>query len=271
MSVHCSINPFELIVLGVGIFLVPSFYGYRHLMTSTLSFRMAHFEVAFKLQHECPYNDFSRLHPAAVISHWCNWSRDVLEISHRDLPDEGIQRSIRELTKALGTRIIRRSIASSNLQILLQHCACDKIPPPTLPVIEGRNCLELQPAVYTGGWEWYRIIAFSERDLRQLFRDLDKHCRVEVTSRRTIPNESIRDTLLVSTATLFGGLTAKQRRALMAALDQGYYYMPRRATAGKIAERLGVPRTSYVDHLRKAENKVFQAVGSYLRLNPPIS
>jgi len=100
---------------------------------------------------------------------------------------------------------------------------------------------------------------------------LDKHCRVEVTSRRTIPNESIRDTLLVSTATLFGGLTAKQRRALMAALDQGYYYMPRRATAGKIAERLGVPRTSYVDHLRKAENKVFQAVGSYLRLNPPIS
>jgi len=119
--------------------------------------------------------------------------------------------------------------------------------------------------------EWYRVIAFSERDLRQLFKDLDKHCRVEVTSRRTIPNESIRDTLLVSTATLFGGLTAKQRRALLAALDQGYYYIPRKATAGKIAERLGMPRTSYVDHLRKAENKVLQAVGSYLRLNPPMS
>jgi hypothetical protein len=51
-----------------------------------------------------------------------------------------IQKGIQELSKALGTRIIRRSYASSNLQIVLQHCACDKIPPPTLPVIEGHNC-----------------------------------------------------------------------------------------------------------------------------------
>jgi len=229
---------------------------------------MAHFEVAFKLQHECPYNTFSKQHPAAVISHWCNWSRDVLEISHRDLRDSHIQKSIQELTRALRTRIIRSSYASSNLQIVLQHCACDKIPPPTLPVIEGRNCLELQPAVYTGGWEWYRVIAFSEKDLRQLFKDLDEHCKVEVTSRRSIPNESIRDTFLVSTAALFGSLTFKQRRALITALDNGYYHMPREATAGEIAEKLGIPRTSYVDHLRKAENKLLQAVGSYLRLNP---
>jgi hypothetical protein len=134
-------------------------------------------------------------------------------------------------------------------------------------VIEGHNCLELQPVVYMGGWEWYRVIAFSEKDLRQLFKDLDKYCKLEITSRRLISNESIRDTLLVSTAMLFGGLTLKQRRALISALDQGYYQMPRSATAGEIAKRLGVPRTSYVDHLRKAENKVLGAVGSYLRLN----
>jgi hypothetical protein len=191
-----------------------------------------------------------------------------LEIAHRDLQDERIQKSIRELTRALGARIIRRSFTSSNLQIVLQHCACDKIPPPTLPVIEGRNCLELQPAVYTGGWEWYRVIAFSETDLRHLFKDLSDRCKIEVTSRRSISNESIRDTFLVSTSTLFGNLTLKQRRALITALDNGYYNMPRSATAGKIAKKLGVPRTSYVDHLRKAENKVVQAVGSYLRFNP---
>jgi len=73
---------------------------------------------------------------------------------------------------------------------------------------------------------------------------------------------------LVSTSTLFGNLTTKQRRALITALDNGYYHMPRRATAGEIAEKLRVPRTSYVDHLRKAENKVLKAVGSYLRMAP---
>lgn len=237
-------------------------------MQLALRLTMPHFEVSFKLQHECPYNAFSKAHPAVVISHWCNWSRDVLEIAHRDLRGQRIQRGIQELTKALGTRIIRRSYASSSLQVVLQHCACDKIPPPTLPMIEGRNCLELQPAIYTDGWEWYRVIAFSARDLKNLFKDLDRNCKVEVTSRRTISDESIRDTFLVSTGTLFGSLTSKQRRALITALDNGYYRIPRRATAGDIAGKLGIPRTSYVDHLRKAENKVLQAVGSYLRLNP---
>lgn len=251
-----------------GISLVPSSYGYSYLVQLMLSLGMTHFEVGFKLQHDCPYNTFSKTHPTAIISHWCNWSRDVLEIAHRDLNDARVQKSLQELTRALEARIIRRSNTNSNLQIVLQHCACDKIPPPTLPVIEGCNCLELQPAVYTGGWEWYRVIAFSEKDLKHLFKDLDEYCKVEVTSRRSIANESIRDTFLVSTSTLFGELTAKQRRALITALDNGYYRMPRSATAGEIADKLKVPRTSYVDHLRKAENKVLQAVGSYLRLNP---
>jgi predicted DNA binding protein len=34
--------------------------------------------------------------------------------------------------------------------------------------------LELQPAVYTDGWEWYRLIAFNERDIKNLFKDLEK-------------------------------------------------------------------------------------------------
>lgn len=230
---------------------------------------MTHYEVAFKLQHEgCPYNAFSRMHYSAVISHWCNWSRDVLEIAHRDLQSDQIQDSIQELTRALGTKIMRRSYTRSNLQVVLQHCACDKIPPPTLPVIERHNCLELQPAIYTEGWEWYRIIAFSERDIRNLFKELDNNCTIEVISRRSVSDQSVRDTFLLSTATLFGNLTNKQTRALITALDNGYYRLPRSATAAEIAGRLGLPRTSFVDHLRKAENKVLEAVGPYLRLKP---
>ena len=230
---------------------------------------MTHYEVAFKLQHEdCPYNAFSKSHPSTVISHWCNWSRDVLEIAHRDLQNDATMKlDIQELTKSLGTKILRRSYAKSNLQVVLMHCACDALPPPTLPVIEKRNCLELQPAIYAEGWEWYRVIAFSERDLKSLFKDLDD-CRVEMISRRSISDQSVRETFLLSSASLFGTLTQKQARALMTALDNGYYRIPRTSTAGEIAEVMGVPRTSFVDHLRKAENKVLQAVGPYLRLKP---
>ncbi|HKI76432.1 MAG TPA: helix-turn-helix domain-containing protein [Candidatus Bathyarchaeia archaeon] len=168
--------------------------------------------------------------------------------------------------KSIDSKIIRTSRNISNLQVVIQHCACDKLPPPTLPTIEKRNCLNLQPMVYTDGWEWYHVVAFSQRDIKSLFRDL-KHCKVEVTSRRSISEEFVHDNLLISTSSLLGDLTRKQTNALLIALDNGYYNLPRRATALEISKRLGIPRTSFVDHLRKAQNKVIQAVGPYARLH----
>jgi len=227
---------------------------------------MTHYNVAFKLRHNCPYNSFTKKYPTVVVSHWCNWNRDVLEISHRDVKGELVQRGVNELVKELGTMVLRKSFTSSNLQVVLQSCACDRIPPPTLPAIERRNCLELQPAVYTEGWELYRVIAFSEKDLRSLFKDLGENCNLQIMSKTAVSDESVRETFPVSTSALFSGLTAKQHLALITALDSGYYNIPRNASAGAIARRLHVPRTSFTDHLRKAENKVLQAVGPYLRL-----
>src|SRR5215467_10714411 len=227
---------------------------------------MTFYDVSFKLQHDCPYNDFSRQFPSATISHWCNWSRDVLEISNTDLSNRRVKKAIHEMLRKTCSRIIKTPRTSSNIHLIFQHCSCDKLPPPTLPVIEKRNCLNLQPMVYTGGWEWYRVAAFSERDVKTLFKDFEQECTVEVLSRRSISEDSVHNSLLVSTGSLLGGLTNKQTSAVMSALDHGYYNLPRNATAEEIARRLGIPRTSFVDHLRKAENKVMQAMGSYLRL-----
>ncbi len=226
---------------------------------------MTYYELTFKLQHDCPYSEFSKQYPTAVVSHWCNWSRDVLEVVYND-PEAGVRRAVRKMLKKMGSRIIETPRSLSNIFLVLQHCACDKLPPPTLPVIEKRNCLNLQPMVYTGGWEWYRITAFNHRDVKNLFRDLEKDCTVEVTSRKTISEDTVHDNLLVSTRSLYGDLTRRQARALVTALDSGYYNLPRSATAEEIAQRLRIPRTSFTDHLRKAENKVIQAVGSYMRL-----
>src|SRR5213594_479612 len=227
---------------------------------------MTYYELPFKLQHDCPYNDLSRQYPSPIVSHWCNWSRDVLEIAHRDTKEGGIRRAINDMLKEMGSKVIQTPRSSSGVHVVIQHCACDKLPPPTLPTIERRNCLNLQPMVYTGGWEWYHVVAFSQRDIKSLFRDL-KHCKVEVTSRRSISEEFVHDNLLISTSSLLGDLTRKQTNALLIALDNGYYNLPRRATALEISKRLGIPRTSFVDHLRKAQNKVIQAVGPYARLH----
>lgn len=227
---------------------------------------MAYHELTFKLQHDCPFNAFSKEYPSAVISHWCNFSRDVLEIIQGNPGSQAERLAIRDLLRTLESKIVRKSRVASNVQVVLQHCTCDKLPPPTLPTIEQRNCLNLQPMIYTEGWEWYRVMAFSKEDSIRLFKDLEKQCTIEVTSRRIVSAESIHTDSLLSTSSLLGELTKKQTRALVVALDNGYFNLPRRATAVELAHKVGIPRTSYVDHLRKAQNKVLRAVGPYLRL-----
>ena len=228
---------------------------------------MAYYELAFRLQHDCPYNNFSRAHPSAVISHWCNWSRDVLEIADPGLDRLAQARAVRKLLREVGSKVVRSSAVPPHLRVVFQHCACDRLPPPTLPLVERRNCLNLQPMVYTDGWEHYRVTAFSARDLARLVSDLRRGGRVEVLSRRRVEAGAFPRSLLVSTASLLGDLTRKQSQALTTAFDQGYFHMPRGASATEIARRLGVPRMSFLDHLRKAQNKVIHSVAPYVRLS----
>jgi len=55
-------------------------------------------------------------------------------------------------------------------------------------------------------------------------------------------------------------LTAQQERTLRAALDSGYYSIPRRIEVRALAKRLGLSTSTAAEHLRKAESKV---IGDY--------
>ncbi len=229
---------------------------------------MVHYEVSFKLSHECPYLDLSKKYPSVVMSHWCNNDRDVLELSYHDLDSfQELQEDMEKLSETLGVRILRRAFSKSNVQLVTQHCGCNHFQS-TTPTIEKNNCLELQPTIYRDGWEWYRVIAFSEKDLRALFQDLDKFCEVEVLSKSKVEDSSVRDTFVVSTANLLGELTDKQLEALVLALDNGYYRVPKKVTTEEIANKLKLPRTTFEEHLRKAESKVLRAVEPYIQLRP---
>ncbi len=51
----------------------------------------------------------------------------------------------------------------------------------------------------------------------------------------------------------------RQRAAVRAAVDLGYYDQPRRATHGDVAERLGCAASTASEYLRKAEAKLVRA------------
>ena len=70
----------------------------------------------------------------------------------------------------------------------------------------------------------------------------------------------------VWTNVLFGDLTGKQSEALLTAHRFGYYTSPRAITTEHIAQSLGIGRTTYEEHLRKAENRVISSLIPYLQL-----
>ena len=111
------------------------------------------------------------------------------------------------------------------------------------------------------------VVAFSERDMKSLFKELDRSCAIEIVSKKTVGEGTVRDTFVITTSNLLGGLTGNQAEALVVALDSGYYTVPKKSTTEAVAARVGLPRTTFEEHLRKAESKVMISVAPYMQFS----
>lgn len=225
------------------------------------------FEVTFRAKHECPYVRFSEKHPDVRVVQWCNRRIDVLEIECRDI--ETFTRIAPDLQNLLlwkGGKVLRKSFAEKNMQVISKTCRDLRISPSISGVVERNSCLEIQPVVYGGGWEAHKIIGFRERDYKKLFAELMSLGPVEVLRKRVYPEKSMIDTFAVSLSSVFHELTVKQTSAIAVALELGYYQVPKKVSTEQLAERGGVPRTTFEEHLRKAESKVLRALAPFIIL-----
>ncbi len=59
---------------------------------------------------------------------------------------------------------------------------------------------------------------------------------------------------------LLACLTGREREVMMTARRLGYYQYPRAASTKEIAQELGITKTTLIEHLRKAENKLVTSV-----------
>lgn len=220
------------------------------------------------MQHDCPFNDFTRKYPDVPFAVWCNNATDFMEVDCRDAETfERIQPDLMRLAEGRGSKVLNKTFEGGSLQVLVRTCTCNKGKRVTVSdIFVKHNLLEIQPTIYHDGWEHYRIIAFRDQDVKTLFRSLDGYAKTEVLSRRRLEGSTMRDTFPISLKTLFNDLTSKQADALLVALESGYYQVPKRVTTGEIARRHKVPRTTFEEHIRKGESKVLRSVAPYISL-----
>jgi predicted DNA binding protein len=225
------------------------------------------FEVSFRAKHECPYLEFSTRHPEVRILEWCNLRIDVLEVTCPDIETfNSIGPDLQSLLSWKGGKVLKKNFFERNLQVIVKTCRDSKIKTSISGIVEKNSCLEIPPIAYHDGWEERRVIGFREDDYKKLFRTLSELGPVEILQKKALAERSIRDIFAISLSSIFSTLTGRQLDALEDAIEYGYYQVPKRTTTEEIARKRKVPRTTYEEHVRKAESKIFRAMAPYVRL-----
>ena len=224
------------------------------------------FDVSLKLDHSLPFCDLSKEFPGASIQRWCNLQVDILEIESPSAEDTvKLEPRLRAMLKAIGAKLIRvNRYSPRNLEAVIGcKCAVDNS---SVAIIEWAGCIPVMPVNYKGGLEHFRLLAFTKDSLNEAISKLSRVSTVDVESKAVVTRESARGAITVPVDDFLGALTRKQLSAFITALQMGYYAMPKAATIDEIAARQGMKRSTYEEHLRKAELKILQAVRPYARL-----
>ena len=192
---------------------------------------------------------------------WCNREYDVIELI-TDEPDE-YSVVIDEISKIKG--MVEKSSDLHNAHFFVKKCFC-KAEDSVTRILDEFDLLQISPIIYRHGWEYYRIIAFRHEDLKALMQRFEKRGLKYEILRKVDFDGFIAGSLTLTADALFSDLTEKQMDALLTAYSNGYYSLPRKANIQDIAHKKKVSRTTYQEHLKKAENKLVASLVPYVQL-----
>jgi len=218
-------------------------------------------EVIFRVTHDCPFGNISRKFPSLKMFVWCNREYEVIEVIV-EKPEEYLA-VMDELSKIGG--IVDESSDRDRVHIVTKRCFCTS-ENSVGKNIDALDLLHVSPVVYERGWEYFRVIAFRHEDLKKLLQRLEEMAYGVEVLRRVPFNGFIASSLTLTADALFSDLTEKQMDALLTAYNNGYYRLPRQADVEAIASKKRVPRTTFQEHLKKAENKIIASLVPYMRL-----
>jgi methylated-DNA-[protein]-cysteine S-methyltransferase len=119
----------------------------------------------------------------------------------------------------------------------------------------------LPPVRWQGGEARVTLLVEDATDLRALTALFPEG---RLLSKRALANGAAREAL--GSPLLLPSLTAKQASALVAAFDAGYYDVPRRVTTDEIGRAVGIARSTFQEHLNRAEQQVVRAMLPLVRM-----
>ncbi|HVO77381.1 MAG TPA: helix-turn-helix domain-containing protein [Methanomassiliicoccales archaeon] len=213
---------------------------------------MTLYEARMQVVHDCPYSRLARKYPEVTIAMWCNFYSHVFEIS---APSEEIIAAVQKELNFGGSK--QQVVGEGNrVRMVLQACDCNK---GVGNAIEQEGLWYEEPVIYREGWENYRIIGSDRSAFERIVKRIEKDGgTVQLLSLKPLQLRGVADDMILTTSTLFAGLTDRQVNVLASAVRGGYFREAAELDLDDLASRAGLSRSTYAEHLRKAQNKMFE-------------
>ncbi|MFA5311815.1 MAG: helix-turn-helix domain-containing protein [Methanomassiliicoccales archaeon] len=217
-------------------------------------------DAKVRIRHECSMCRLSELFPDARMAVWCNGNMDAIHISAERPADlDSILDSVQK--RSVTEEILRERCSAMTV---VRECACDGEYVPG--IIQRSGCWSIGPSTYEGGYEEHRLIAPSKNRLRECVSSLRLYGKVELSSIKTRETDETFKDLGILPVPVLEGLTERQIEVLISAHECGIFAIPARAKMDEVAKKLGMSRSTYGEHLRKAVNTLMDNSYPMLKL-----
>ncbi len=170
--------------------------------------------------------------------------------------EEDLQRVVVALKNAGAD--LRTTSSQGRATVVLDGAQAEEV----IRLLANRDAHVVPPIRWERGEARVTLLVTDAADLAELqalFPDARLLSKRAVASGSAV-GEALRSPLFLTR------LTAKQARALEAAFDAGYYNTPRRAAAEEVSQALGISRSTFQEHLQRAEQHVVRAMLPLVRI-----
>lgn len=219
------------------------------------------YAASMEVRHDCSVGNLSRKLPDLRILQWSMSHRDIFQATG---PDSQLQAFREGVVSQFGGRLVY-STADGMVLVSEEGCHAISEGKPTISMIlSSVGVWDIPPIVYREGWESWRVIAWSDRSIREMFAEIRKVGELRLGSLRPIENLETEKMMLMPASDIFTGLTERQSSALLLGLRHGYYAVPSGTDIRRLADGAGLSASTFSEHLRKAEGRILQNLRPYL-------
>lgn len=178
---------------------------------------------------------------------------DQIDDLVQEIAGSELTANVEEINEYFNPHLRTSAAGNATQELLVEYEPCHSIH----DAFVSRGFVPEEEIRIHDGYEYWRVIVSASRpEIQRRLDDIRREMNAEISiegmkSAGTTTPENQQPTCL----------SERQREAFELAKREGYYQWPRETSAIDLAENLGVSKTTFLEHLRKAEAKILGEFG----------